>query len=188
MEIRKKKSSFSSQKQFIWRDNNNAKEYISRMGYNWMLIVVSQAIAPVFPLAGWPILPQRSSGFTGIIRSFLCMRRTVVRIHSKRKWEKARINQLAVAETLGNTSVSGWNANAVLALDQWSCRDGQLALSLSREPIFSNRFAKNSYKRCTCTLKRDAKCCCAAPSQSASMETAIRKAAACYQIRRHSAN
>lgn len=182
MEIRKKKSKFSSQKQFIWRDNNNAKkEYISRMGYNWMIIVVSQAIAP-------PILPQRSSGFTGIIRSFLCMRRTVVRIHSKRKWEKARINQLAVAETLGNTSVSGWNANAVLALDQWSCRDGQLALSLSREPIFSNRFAKNSFKRCTCTLKRDAKSCCAAPSQSPSMETAIRKAAACYQIRRHSAN
>lgn len=116
------------------------------------------------------------------------MRRTVVRIHSKRKWEKARINQLAVAETLGNTSVSGWNANAVLALDQWSCRDGQLALTLSREPIFSNCFAKNSFKRCICTWKRDAKSCCAAPSQSPSMEMPIRKAAACYQIRRHSAN
>lgn len=116
------------------------------------------------------------------------MRRTVVRIHSKRKWEKARINQLAVAETLGNTSVSGWNANAVLALDQRSCGDGQLALALSREPIFSNCFARNSFKRWICALKWDAKCCCAAASQSPSMETPIRKAAACYQIIRHSAN
>lgn len=78
-----------------------------------------------------PVVSLGSSG------AFYAWDGRFVRIHSKRKWEKARINQLAVAETLGNTSVSGWNANAVLALDQWSCRDGQLALSLCLANPFS---------------------------------------------------